>query len=299
VSGSWREIAVLFNPSAGKGLARRWQPAIIRRLTDSGCRVQPLLGSDAADSARLTADAVAAGVDALVVVGGDGLVHEALQHAVPANVPVGIVPTGSGNDLARDLLLPTGDALAAVDVVIASHTRRIDLGWAAGRYFATVLASGFDSRVSERAYARRWPHGQLRYTVATLAELAVFEPIPYTLVVDGEHRALEAMLVAVGNSASYGAGLRMCHGARLDDGALDVVIIKPVSKRELVRVYPRLYTGGHVTHPRYERVMARRVSLSADAVVAYADGERLGALPLEVQVVPAALTVFTPPPHSG
>jgi diacylglycerol kinase (ATP) len=289
----------LLNPRAGKGRALRWQSAVTRRLTDSGCRVRPLVGRDAEDSARLAAEAVAAGVDALVVVGGDGLVHEALQHAVPAGVAVGIVPAGTGNDLARALSLPMGDPLAAVDVVVASHTRRIDLGRAAGRYFGTVLATGFDSRVSERAHARRWPRGQLRYTVATLAELAVFAPIAYTLEIDGTRRQLDAMLVAVGNSESYGAGLRMCHGARLDDGALDIVIIKPVSKSELVRVYPRLYRGGHVTHPRYERVRARRVSLSADGVVGYADGERLGPLPLEVDVVPAALTVFTPPPRTG
>src|SRR5581483_9765810 len=113
----------------------------------------------------------------------------------------------------------------------------IDVASADGTCYATVLCAGFDSLVNERANAMTWPTGQMRYNLATLAELRVFRPLAYTLVLDGETTSLEAMLVAVGNGPSYGGGLRICHGARLDDGLLDVVVIKPVSKIELVKVY--------------------------------------------------------------
>jgi diacylglycerol kinase (ATP) len=96
----------------------------------------------------------------------------------------------------------------------------------------------------------------------------------------------------VGNGPSYGGGLRICEGALLDDGRLDVVVIKPVGKVELVRVFPRLFNGTHVTHPQYEHHRATRVSVAAPGIAAYADGERLGQLPLTVEVAPRALRVF-------
>jgi diacylglycerol kinase (ATP) len=102
------------------------------------------------------------------------------------------------------------------------------------------------------------------------------------------------MLVAVGNGPSFGGGLRITHGAEIDDGLLDVVVIKPMSKVELVKTYPKLYYGGHVTHPQYEHHRVRSVTVAAPGVVAYADGERVGALPLTVDVVPRALRVLVP-----
>ncbi|MDN5856774.1 MAG: sphingosine kinase, partial [Actinomycetia bacterium] len=119
-------------------------------------------------------------------------------------------------------------------------------------------------------------------------------PLRFTLELDGEVRELEAMLVAVGNGPSFGGGLRICEGALNDDGLLDVAIIHPIGKTELVRAYPRLFTGSVTKHPRYEKVQVKRVSLAAPDVVAYGDGERLGALPMTVEVRPGALRVFAP-----
>jgi diacylglycerol kinase (ATP) len=179
-------------------------------------------------------------------------------------------------------------------VVVGSRTRRIDLGRCGSTYFVTVLAAGFDSKVNHRANAMGWPAGQLRYTLATLAELRVFKPLPYTLELDGVVREVEAMLVAVGNGPSYGGGLRITHGASIDDGWLDVVVIKTMSRIGLVRTYPKLYSGRHVEHPRYEHHRVRSVTVAAPGIHAYADGERVSALPLTVDVVPQALEVLVP-----
>ena len=127
----------------------------------------------------------------------------------------------------------------------------------------------------------------------SLAELRTFRPIPYTLDLDGRTRTLEAMLVAVGNGPSFGGGLRITEGALLDDGLLDVVIIKPMSKAGLVRTYPKLFKGTHTTHPQYEHHRVRRVTVAAPGIVSYADGERFGPLPLTVECAPGALTVLT------
>ena len=291
-----RDLALLVNPAAGRGAAARLGPLLRDRLSDAGFRVRELVGRDATESADLAAAAVQDGMDSLVVVGGDGLVHLAIQVAAGTAVALGVVPTGSGNDLARTLGLPRRDPLAAADVVVASRTRTIDLAVAGDRYFATVLASGCDAAVADRASRMHRPSGQLRYAMATLAELRAFRPIRYRLHLDDDVRDLDAMLIAVGNTPVYGGGLRICEGAAVDDGWLDVAVVKPVSKLEMMMFYPHLYSGGHVRHRQYERHRARTITLSAPGVVAYADGERMGALPLTVSVAPGALRVYAPQP---
>jgi len=298
VAHAHREIALLTNPAAGKGRGTRSAAVALPRLREAGITVRSVVGRDADEALELARRSVADGVDSLVVVGGDGLVHlavQALMEAAPADRPsLGVIPAGTGNDVARYVDVPRSDPQLAADVVVGARTRRIDLARTGSTYFVTVLAAGFDAVVNERANAMRWPRGQLRYTLATLAELRVFAPLPYVLQLDGIERRVDAMLVAVGNGPSFGGGLRITHGACIDDGLLDVVIIKTMSKPSLVRTYPRLYTGGHTHHPQYEHHRVRSVTVASPGITAYADGERVGPLPLSVEVVPQALEVLVP-----
>ena len=283
---------MLVNPTAGRGRGRRTAAIALPRLREAGCCVQVLEGRDADEASDLARGAVARGVDTLLVCGGDGLVHLAVQHLAGTDTSLGVIASGTGNDVARYLGVPRQDPQAAADLVVRNRTRTIDLAVTAGVHFVTVLAAGFDSKVNERANAMTWPKGQMRYNLATLAELRVFEPMPYTLELDGVAHHLDAMLVAVGNGPSFGGGLRITHGALLDDGLLDVVVIRPMSKAKLVRTYPRLFTGSHVGIAEYEHHRVRQVTVAAPGVVGYADGERIGALPLTVDVVPRALKVL-------
>jgi diacylglycerol kinase (ATP) len=289
-----REIALLTNPTSGKGRGTRTAAIVLPRLREAGFHVRSLTGRDADETLDLAHSCVADGVESLVVVGGDGMVHLAVQALAGTDTALGIIPSGTGNDVARYLDLPRSDPQAAADVVVGSRSRRIDLARTGAQYFVTVLAAGFDSKVNERANAMAWPRGQMRYNLATLAELRVFEPLPYTLELDGQERQVEAMLVAVGNGESFGGGLRITHGASLDDGWLDVVIIKTMSKLDLVRTYPLLFSGKHTRHPQYEHHRVRSVTVAAPGIVGYADGERIAALPLTVDVAPLALKVLVP-----
>ncbi len=292
-----RRCALLVNPTAARGKHHDTVGAVHARLAAGELDVTRMQGADAAEAADLARRAVDEAFDVLAVMGGDGMVHLAAQALAGTSTALGVIATGTGNDVARYLGLPRGKPVEAADVICRQVTRSMDLGRVTGagsEYFATVLATGFDSLVTERANQMTWPRGQMRYNLATLAELRVFEPLPYTLELDGERVRLDAMLVAVGNGPSYGGGLRMCEGALLDDGLLDVVIIKPISKPELLKVYPRLFRGTHVTHRCYEHHRVRQVSIASPGIVAYADGERLGPLPLHVECAQAALTVCVP-----
>ena len=296
VSVRGREIALLTNPTSGRGKGARHRDVALARLRESGFVVRNLQGRDADEALDLARGCVADGVEALILCGGDGLVHLGAQAVAGTGVPLGLIPSGTGNDVARYLGLPRTDPAAAADRVIASRRRTIDLARSGDRWFVTVMAAGFDAIVNERANAMTWPRGQMRYNVATLAELRTFRPLPYTLQLDSdsgtetvEH---EAMLVAVGNGPSFGGGLRITEGALLDDGLLDVVVITRMSKSKLVRSYPRLFTGRIDGVAEYVHRRVKSVTVAAPGIVSYADGERFGPLPLTIECVPGALEVI-------
>ena len=286
------EIALLTNPTAGKGRGAKARAIALPRLRDAGFVVRDLQGADAGEALALARQCVADGVESLVVCGGDGMAHLAAQALAGTQTRLGLIPAGTGNDVARYLDIPRKDPAAAADVVVAGRTRTLDLARSGSTYFVTVLAAGFDAIVNERANAMTWPRGQMRYNLATVAELRTFKPLAYTLELDGVTRQVEAMLVAVGNGPSFGGGLRITEGALLDDGLLDVVIIKTMTKLDLVRTYPKLFRGTHTTHPKYERHRVSRVTVAAPGIVSYADGERFGPLPITIECAPAALTVL-------
>ncbi|MEV7009096.1 YegS/Rv2252/BmrU family lipid kinase [Streptosporangium sp. NPDC051022] len=293
------EIAVLVNPAARGGRSRELLGPVLHRLRRGGAEVSVIVGESAADALTRARTAVAAGAGTLVAFGGDGLVHLAVQAVAGTGVPLGIVPAGTGNDIAAALGLTGRSPVAAADVVLGGGLRAVDAARTGdGEWFAGVLACGFDSRVNERANRMTWPPGMARYLLALAEELRSFRPIPFRITLDGpegpEVIEREAMLVAVGNTSSYGAGMRVCPDAVADDGLLDVTILGAVSKGRFLRVFPQVYRGAHVAHPFVATGRARRITLEAPGVVAYADGERLGPTPLTCEIVPGALRVLVP-----
>ncbi len=286
-------LHVLVNPAARRGRGERTGAAVVAELERLGCEVTVVRGHDGENASLLAQEAVDDGASTLVAVGGDGLVHTALQAVAGTGVTLGIVPAGTGNDIARSLAIPEGMA-AACAVVAAGRTRRIDLGRAGDRWFAGILAAGFDSAVNARANGMTRPRGSARYPLAVLAELRSLRPLPFTVEVDGADVSAPYVFVAVGNGPAYGGGMAMCPAACLDDGLLDLTLAGPVSRLRLVRLLVSVYSGRHVRHPAVTTLQARRLRIDAPGVVAYADGELVGPLPLDIELVRGALDVLTP-----
>jgi diacylglycerol kinase (ATP) len=293
------EITLFVNPTAGRGRgAHAAQPAA-SALRAAGFSVRTVLGEDAADALVRARAAVEGGTGALIAVGGDGMASLALRAVAGTRTPLGLVAVGTGNDFARALGLPVREPAAAgrmiADALKCGRIRAIDLGQVGDRWFGTVLASGFDSRVNDRGNRMRWPTGRLKYDLATIAELAGFRPVPYRIRLDdGEVREVEATLVAVGNGSSYGGGMRICPGADLTDGLFDITVVGDCSRATLLRVFPRVYRGTHVGHPKVTVLRAARVEIAAEDVTGYADGEPLGPLPLSVRCVRGGVRVVGP-----
>ncbi len=296
-----QQVAVLANPTAGRGRHAGAFDEVLKRLRAAGHPVRVLEAADRDGALAAAHRAVDDGVAALVVVGGDGTMHLALQAVAGTATPLGVVPAGTGNDFAAEVGVPTDPlaAAAAIARALASgRGRAIDLARMTGPdstgpvWFGAVLGAGFDAIVNERANRMRWPRGPRRYDVAIMAELARLRARTYTVTLDGVTTEEAAILVAVGNTASYGGGLRVCPDADPTDGLLDVVIGRPMSRFTLTRLKPRLYSGTHVDDPLVVQHRARTVVLAADGITTYADGERSLPLPVTITAVPGALTLL-------
>ena len=294
-----RRIALLVNPAAGKGRGAAIGAEVAARLREAGHELVDVSGDTAEVAGERARAVLADGVDTLAVCGGDGMVHLGVGLCAGTDVALAVIAAGTGNDVARELGLPVHDAAAAARLIDTGRVRSIDAGRAEDdhgvvRWWVGVLGAGFDARVNERANGWSWPTGKWRYVLAVARELPVFRPIPYVVEVDGQRRETGAMLVAVANGPSYGGGMRVCPDAVLDDGLLDVLVLSEISIPAFLRVFPRVFAGTHVRHPAVEVLRGHRVRLVAKGVVAYADGERVGPLPLTCAVVPGALRVLVP-----
>ncbi len=284
-----RSVTVLTNPAAGSGHAPAAAAAAVARLRERGVTVTEIAGVDADDALALARRAVTAGTDVLVAAGGDGLVHIAWQALTQTGTPLGIVPGGTGNDHARLFGIPVDDPVAAADIVADGQIATVDLARAGDQWFGTVLSSGFDALVTDRANRMRWPRGPMRYNLAMLVELAQLKPIPYRLVLDDRTIDLDATMVSVGNGTSYGGGMLITPNAKLDDGLLDVTIVAAGNRLKLVRLFPTVYKGTHIHLDEVQTFRTRTLRLETGSpVTSYADGEFVGQLPIDVEAVPGA-----------
>lgn len=283
---------VVVNPKAGLGAAASLGTQIVGFLQSRNIAYRMISPNSAAETKLLVRDSLQNGVATkLLSVGGDGLFHLLLQFAIEFEVPLALAPGGTGNDFYRTLGWHDHELVDYLEHLNVSVPTLVDVGVVDGEYFGAVLSSGFDSVVNERANKMKWPKGPAKYNAAILLEFPKFKAIEFKIFADEKVLEIEAMLIAIGNGASYGGGMQVCPDADLHDGLLDIMILRPVSKLEFIKVFPTVYKGTHIKHPQVEVIRARHIRIESSAV-AYADGERIGQLPVQVESLPQRLLTW-------
>lgn len=298
----------LVNPAAGNGATGRRWPELARRVTAAGLEGDTLRSERPGQLGELARDAVASGAELLVVVGGDGTVHEVVNGLLasgrpPDGVELALLPLGTGRDFARSLRIPSRFD-DAVQVALAGDVRTIDAGRAtfatpegeSEAYFANFAGAGISGAIAGRANrTTKALGGRLSFFWATIAVFSRWHPSQMTLEIDGERRSTRLFEALAMNGDYTAGGMWVAPAARCDDGAFDVVLIGDFSKREFVTTFPKIYRGKHVPHPKVEIVRARELRVDApEPLPIVLDGEQPGTTPVRVELVPSALRVRVP-----
>jgi diacylglycerol kinase (ATP) len=277
--------AIAINPTSGHGRGIAVGEKVISFFATHTLDYQVFSGNSAIDlKTSLEQFLDSQRCEGIVSVGGDGLAHLILQLAVPRNIPFAVMPAGTGNDIVRSLGWSLDDIDSYLQRVVSAPASPIDLGNVDSEWFAAILSTGFDSVVNERANSLSWPKGPQRYNISIALELPKFKPLEYEIALDNQSFTTEAMLIAIGNGRSYGGGMYVCPQAQMHDGLFDIMILEPVSKIEFLKVFPKVYSGSHITHPKVKMYRSKRVSLVSKAI-AYADGERIGPAPVSAECI--------------
>jgi diacylglycerol kinase (ATP) len=290
---------VVSNSSAGKGKGRILAHDFINLLSENGLE-NKLIDCDTftETSILLEKEIQSNRYNYLIAVGGDGLVNLCLQMVAEKQICLGVIPAGTGNDFARATGFNGKSVSEIFSIISKSKPIKIDLGKAVSaggsKWFVQVLSTGFDAIVNSLANRMIWPRGKSKYTIATILILSRFKSIPYKFEIDGKAIEQNAMLLVVANGESYGGGMRICPGASNSDGIFDILIVRPVTKILLLTIFPRVFKGNHIPHPKIDVYKGKHVKISGPTV-SYADGEFVSQLPIEVTNVPNALTTWLAP----
>jgi diacylglycerol kinase (ATP) len=295
----------LVNPASGNGATGKRWPELQRQAADFGLAGHVELSARPGGLAELARSAADEGAELVVAVGGDGTVHEVangLMRAQRRPLPeLGILARGTGDDFVRALGIPTADIDAltvlrdgrARDLDVGRVTYRTAAGAEAQSYFVSMAGVGMSGAVARRLNTTsKRLGGKVAGLVATFAVFSRWRNVDLRVTVGGEQRDGRMEDVLVGNTEFHNGGMRLCPGARPDDGAFDVLLIGDLTKADLVRVLPKLYKGTHLPHPKAELLRGATVSVeSSTPLPIELDGEQPGTTPVRFEVVPGELRV--------
>lgn len=285
-------LILAINPLSGRGHSRKRALVAKKHFAELGIPVKLVEGQSLVDfRQKFIHELSHETISGVVAFGGDGFIHEIIQHIVPREIPLGVIPCGTGNDFARSIGVHRLSLTQQLDLIVHNNAQPIDLGQVGEVWFAAILSSGFDALVNERANAMRWPRGRMRYNVAMLEKIIHLRAHSYRIRLDENHVDVEATLVTVANGPSYGGGMKICPDARIDDGIFDVMVLAQVSRIELLKVFPKVYSGNHVGHPAVTIYRCQEIEIQGSGS-SFADGEPISTLPISAQCVSNALKVW-------
>ncbi|HET7508911.1 MAG TPA: diacylglycerol kinase family protein [Solirubrobacterales bacterium] len=286
-------LTLLVNPSSAGGKSLKLLPRIEAALDGRRAVFRVEKTRSLEHGAELALAAAELG-EVPVVVSGDGLLGAVGGAMAGFEVPLGLIPAGRGNDLARALGIPS-EPEAAVDTVLGGHSRRIDVGEANGKRFLGIASIGFDSECNRLANETHFLRGNSVYAYSMTRTLIGWRSARFTIAVGEERKRLTGYFVAVANNSVYGGGMWIAPEAEIDDGLLDVVAISDVGKLRFLMGLRDVLKGTHLGKDEVSTFRAPRLQLDASRPFpVYADGDHLTDLPVSLRVLPQALSILVP-----
>jgi diacylglycerol kinase (ATP) len=295
-------ILVVYNPHAGGGRARKLLPAIRQCLAEKSIDAEFALTEARGHAATLAEQSDLTPFDAVVSAGGDGTLFEVLNGYLRnpgAHKPaLGLIPNGTGNAFMKELGLRKSDWRRAIDIIAFGNTRNVDVGRmeAQGQtwYFLNIVGMGFIAEIAATAARLKWL-GNSAYTLAVLLRLPWLKAQTLSLEIDGKTVEREGVFVEIANSSYTGTSFLIAPKARLDDGLLDVVLLKRISRIGLLRLFRAVYDGSHIRHPQVEYLQARSISVTeSNPGQLVPDGEIVGKSPARFECLPGAVRFLWP-----
>ncbi len=328
VSQTHPHIGLVINPTAGLGKGEHAGKQVIREFARHNINFTDLSGTSAIDAHAKARAASLNRLDALVVVGGDGMVNLGVNATAKTSTPLGIIAVGSGNDFARAINLPINDVRASIEVIAQALEAGSITAYDAGvvephlqelsparvlrakspqdvrhsqstrRWFAGTLSLGFDAAVNLQANTYSWPKGHLKYLRAVVSCLNKYKPYGYSITIEGETIEKTGTLAAISNAPYFGGGIPIAPHASLTDGKLNLMLADALSVPQIMRIFPKLYSGKHLQEPAVSTREVTEVIIGPSdraqfPPVAMADGEVIGPVPVRITVDPGVLRVLT------
>lgn len=289
-------IHVIWNPIAGNGEGARTFALLDKRIKQLGISYSQAESMYAGHAVELARQALSDAHELILAVGGDGTVREVAGVLLGSDVPLGIIPSGTGNDLARPLRIPR-DPLLALDAALSGVKKRMDAGRANGELFFNVAGFGFDVDVLDytETYKKKYKNGSVAYLRALLAAIKWLKLRKTHIETDEGAFDKNVLLLAVANGTHFGGGMCVAPTADPFDGALDVCVAHDVNKLMLLRLLPRFMKGNHLSLPYITYFRTKRLTASCEPVSRVeTDGEAVSGTPVTFEVVPAAVSVMVP-----
>lgn len=288
-------MKIIANPRAGHGQGFRNVVRLREVIRRRGFDCTPILTDGPGHATEIARRLAEASEPRIAVMGGDGTIGEVVDGIVGSGTEMGVIPMGTGNDVARSLGLPRNDLEAALVVALSGSSRPVDVGRERDRHFVSVLGLGFPSLVADRANATTWLHGSPAFFFAVYKALYRLRPVPLKIELDDRTLELDCVAVLIQNTPYTGGGLLMAPGATVDDGMLDVVVVGEIGRLDLMVHFPRAYRGRHLEHPAFEVYRTRSVRIeAAESLPKMFDGDLCGSTPVEVSVVRGGVRIVVP-----
>ncbi len=294
------KLLLIFNPNAANGRAKKMLPKLLKRFEEREIEIETQETEAQGHGRTLTAQADFNQFDGVIAAGGDGTLFEVINgyYANPSEkrIPVGVLPTGTGNAFSRDLDLKSSDWEKAIDIIKANNIKKIDVGRfkSVGEtyYFLNILGLGFVSDVSDTAKGLKI-FGNTAYTLGVLYHIMFLHSHQLTIEIDGEKFERENIFVEISNSRYTGTSFLMAPEAKMDDGLLDITLLNKINRRGLLKIFPTIFDGSHVHQEHVEVFKAKEIKIETDIPkVLTPDGEVLGSTPIEVECLKQDVPFF-------